>query len=231
MNRKLSAAGVICAAALAGVAPVTGWAAEDDSIYSYAKIEADIGKVRRTPGSVQTLNVDGWAGGDFNRLWFLFDAEQRRGRTEAAETQALYGRYIAPFWDFQVGLRYDSRPDSRAYGAIGFRGLAPYSFDVDLKLFVRDDGKLLGRTRFENDFLITNRFIVRPYINAEWSGANIDDTVRAGLYQADLGIQTRYEFNRRLAPYVDLSRSFFPRATGGAERASTLVRAGLRVIF
>lgn len=42
---------------------------------------------------------------------------------------------------------------------------------------------------------------------------------------------TRYEFNRRFAPYVDLSRSFFPRAMGGAPKASTLLRAGLRVIF
>lgn len=229
-NAKALRAVLIASAALGSAVPAAG-RAEDESIYSYTRIEADTGKVRRSPGSVQSLNVDGWVGGDINRFWFVFDGQQRRGRTEAAEAQALYGRYIAPFWDFQVGLRHDSRPDSRTYGAIGFRGLEPYSFEVDLKLFVREDGKLLGRTRFENDFLITNRFIVRPYLNAEWSASNLDNTVRSGLYQADLGIQARYEFNRRIAPYVDLSRSFFPRASGGAEKASTLLRAGLRVIF
>lgn len=231
MKRVLTAASLCCAAAAAGFVSGAARAAEGDPVYSYTKVEADSGKVRRSPGSVQKLNVDGWIGGDFNRFWFLFDGERKGGRTERTELQAMYGRYVAPFWDFQVGLRLDSQPNSRTYGVIGLRGLAPYSFDVDLKLFVRDNGKLLARARFENDFLITNRFIARPYVNAEWSGANIDNTVRTGLYQIDLGIQARYEFNRRIAPYVDLGRSFYPRATGGADKAATRLSAGLRVIF
>lgn len=206
-------------------------AMEDESIYSYTRIEADTGKLRGRPGSVQSLAVDGWVGGDVNRLWYQFDAERSGGRTSASELQVLYGRYIAPFWDAQVGLRHDERPGQRDYLALGVRGLAPYAFDVDLKLFVRDDGKLFARTRLENDFLLTNRFIVRPYANVEWSASDQDTTVRRGPYQADLGVQARYEVNRRVAPYVDLSRSFFPRAKAGGEQPATLLRVGLRVIF
>jgi copper resistance protein B len=160
--------------------------------------------VRRQSGSAQSLTIDGWVEGDFARLWYQLDAERRGGRTEAAELQLLYGRYIAPFWDAQIGLRRDERPDGRDYLVLGVRGLAPYAFDVDLKLFVRDDGKLSARAGFENEFLITNRFIVTPSLGLEWLASDIDVTVRRGAYLANLGIQARYEFNRRVAPYVSL---------------------------
>ncbi|MDP2380098.1 MAG: copper resistance protein B [Pseudohongiella sp.] len=219
------------AAAVLGLSALSAQAVEDESIYSYTKVEAGTGKIRGQAGSSQSLSVDGWVGGDVNRLWYQFDAERSKGRTEAAEMQLLYGRYVAPFWDAQIGLRHDERPSRRDYLALGVRGLAPYSFDVDLKLFIRDDGKVSARTRFENDFLLTNRFILRPYANVEWSASNLDSTVRSGPYQVDIGVQARYEFNRRFAPYVDLSRTFYPLTQPGGQQPSTLVRAGLRVIF
>ncbi|WP_141678821.1 copper resistance protein B, partial [Acinetobacter baumannii] len=103
-------------------------------------------------------------------------------QTNAAELQLLYGRYIAPFWDAQIGVRLDDRPERRNYLTLGVRGLAPYAFDVDLKLFVRDDNKVFARTRFENVFLITNRFIVTPSLGLEWSASDVDTTVRRGAY-------------------------------------------------
>lgn len=231
MQKNLSAALRRAGGALLAAVALGAQAMEDESIYSYTLIEADAGKVRGQSGSAQSLAIDGWVGGDFNRLWYQLDTERRGGRTEAAELQLLYGRYIAPFWDAQIGLRRDERPDGRDYLALGVRGLAPYAFDVDLKLFVRDDGKVFARTRFENEFLITNRLIVTPSVGLEWSGSDIDATVRRGAYQADLGVQARYEFNRRVAPYMSLSRTFYPRAQSGGETAATQWRAGLRLLF
>jgi len=231
MRTNMSAALRRAAGALLAAVALGAQAMEDESIYSYTLVEAGAGKVRGQSGSAQSLAVDGWVGGDFNRLWYQLDTERRGGRTEAAELQLLYGRYIAPFWDAQIGLRRDERPDGRNYLALGVRGLAPYAFDVDLKLFVRDDGKVFARTRFENEFLLTNRFIVTPSVGLEWSASDIDATVRRGAYQADLGVQARYEFNRRVAPYVSLSRTFYPRAQSGGETAATQWRAGLRLLF
>ena len=85
------------AAAVLGLSALSAQAMEDESIYSYTKVEAGTGKIRGQAGSSQSLNVDGWIGGDFNRLWYQFDGERTGGRTEAAELQLLYGRYIAPF--------------------------------------------------------------------------------------------------------------------------------------
>lgn len=231
MQKNMSAALRRAGGALLAAIALGAQAMEDESIYSYTRVEAGAGKVRGQSGSAQSLAIDGWVGGDFNRLWYQLDAERRGGRTEAAELQFVYGRYIAPFWDAQIGLRRDERPDGRDYLALGVRGLAPYAFDVDLKLFVRDDGKVFARTRFENDFLLTNRFVVTPSVGLEWSASDIDATVRRGVYQADLGVQARYEFNRRVAPYLSLSRTFYPRAQPGGETAATQWRAGLRVLF
>jgi copper resistance protein B len=231
MQKNMSAALRRAGGVLLATVALGAQAMEDESIYSYTLIEADAGKVRGQSGSAQSLAIDGWVGGDFNRLWYQLDTERRGGRTEAAELQLLYGRYIAPFWDAQIGLRRDERPDGRDYLTLGVRGLAPYAFDIDLKLFVRDDGKVFARTRFENELLITNRFIVTPSVGLEWSASDIDATVRRGAYQADLGVQARYEFNRRVAPYLSLSRTFYPRAQSGGETAATQWRAGLRLLF
>ena len=180
---------------------------------------------------MQSIEVDGWVGGDVNRLWYQFDSERSGGRTSALELQLLYGRYIAPFWDAQMGLRRDERPNSKSYLVLGVRGLAPYVFDVDLKLFVRDDGKVLARTTAETDFLLTNRFIVTPSVGVEWAASDIDSTVRRGAYQTDLGLRARYEFNRRTAPFFELSRTFFPRASAGGEIPATRLRFGIRMLF
>lgn len=180
MQKNMGAALRRAGGALLATVALGAQAMEDESIYSYTLIEADAGKVRGQSGSAQSLAIDGWVGGDFNRLWYQLDTERRGGRTEAAELQLLYGRYIAPFWDAQIGLRRDERPNGRDYLALGVRGLAPYAFDVDLKLFARDDGKVFARTRFENEFLITNRFIVTPSVGVEWSASDIDATVRRG---------------------------------------------------
>ncbi len=223
--RRLGWVGVL--SAVAG----TAHAMEDESIYSATVLEAAAGKVRGQSGSSQRLSVDGWAGSDVHRLWYQLDADRSAGRTESAELQLLYGRYFAPFWDAQVGIRRDLRPGKRTYFVAGVRGLAPYAFDVDLKLFIRADGKVSARTRLENEFLLTNRLILTPSLGVEWSASNLDATIRRGAYQVDFGLQARYEFNRRLAPYVSVNRSLYPRARLGGDAATTQWQAGLRVLF
>lgn len=223
-------AGMLTGALLLSL-PSVGWA-EGDPVYSYTRIELDTGKAGKQPGSQQTLKSEGWIGGDFNRFWWRAEAERSRGRTETSEVQALYSRYVAPFWDLQGGIRHDLRPSSENYAVIGLRGLAPYSFDVDLQAFVRSDGKLLARARFENDFLITNRLIARPFVYGQWSASNLGAKVRSGLYRAEAGIQVRYEITRKVAPYIEVSRSFYPGAAAGSGlRPTNEVRVGMRLIF
>jgi len=53
-----------------------------------------------------------WAGYDLEKLWIKTEFESVGGETEESELQALYSKAIAPYWDFQVGLRKDFEEDS-----------------------------------------------------------------------------------------------------------------------
>lgn len=206
---------------------------EMPEIFSATRVEADIGKTGDT--TVASWDVDGWIGSDLNRLAWKIEGDAQKGNAEEndvtdAEAQLLYSRYVAPFWDFQIGARHDSEPLSHNYFTLGLRGLAPYGFDVDIAAFVRDDGKLFVRTRGEYELLFTNRLIVSPYIFADWaaSGSTRDD-IKGGLYSLEAGIKARYEFARTFAPYIEIARIEHP-GTSGDENYS-IARLGLRLLF
>merc|ERR1711916_206498 len=74
-------------------------------------------------------DVDGWYGGDFNRFWFRSEGAQilDGARSGDLEVHGYYSRLVAPFWDAQVGVRYDQEwepgnRESRSFAAIGLEG-------------------------------------------------------------------------------------------------------------
>jgi copper resistance protein B len=88
---------------------------------------------------------------------------------------------------------------------IGFEGLAPYFFETEAHLFVSEDGDVSARIRQENEFLITQKLIIQPYVEANLFAQDVLELeVGAGLSSAELGLQIRYEFTRTFAPYVDV---------------------------
>ncbi|MBV1929087.1 MAG: copper resistance protein B, partial [Gammaproteobacteria bacterium] len=71
-----------------------------------------------------TLEGQGWIGRDLQKLWIKTDAERVDGKIEEAELQVLYSQAIAPYWDFQLGLRKDFKPSpDRSWAVIGLQGL------------------------------------------------------------------------------------------------------------
>ena len=79
-------------------------------------------------------DVMGWVGRDFNKLYLESEGVWSIDDEEVAEAgvELLYGRTIASFWDLQVGVRHDFRPDpDRTFAALGVQGMAPYRFEVD----------------------------------------------------------------------------------------------------
>lgn len=199
-----------------------------EDTYQATRIEIDAGQTDSR--SAAGLRADGWIGTDENRFAWRAEAKRRAEQLQDAEVQALYSRYIAPFWDLQAGLRHESKPGSHDYGVIGLRGLAPYSFDVDLQAFVRGDGKLFARTRVEYDLLITNRLIARPFVFADWALSSVPaDNIKGGVTSSEWGVNLRYELSRAVAPYLELSREWQHERGGGASVNSA--RLGLRLIF
>lgn len=184
-------------------------------------------------------DADAWIGKDLNKAWFKSEGEYRDGRTEAAYFEALYSRAVATYWDFQVGWRRDFRPrPNRDWLAIGFKGLAPYFFEVDATVYGGGNNSAFARLDVEYEILFTQRLILSPEIELN-AFAREDEKrgVGSGLSTAELGLRLRYEIRREFAPYIGINweQKFgdtrdFAKADGESTNDLELV-AGIRAWF
>lgn len=193
---------MVCCPALAWAADMLDDAHGPETFHAF-RLEVDAGGTKRE-GSDQRWDFQGWIGGDDNKLWLQSEGERLGGTMDDAEFWALYSRNVSTYWDAQIGLRQDTSPHPDTYLVMGFTGLAPYYFETQAHLFISDKGFISARLREENDVLITNRLITQPYAEINLSAQNQpEQQLGKGLANATLGIQTRYEFTRQFAPYVD----------------------------
>ncbi|MBT3428697.1 MAG: hypothetical protein HOL98_09430 [Gammaproteobacteria bacterium] len=59
--------------------------------------------------------------------------------------------------------------------------------------------------KYEKDFLLTQKLIAKPNIKAScFAQTSLHRNIGPGLSNAELSIQTRYEFNRVIPLYADL---------------------------
>lgn len=169
-------------------------------------------------------DLQGWYGGDYNKLWLKSEGEGTFGEAaEQAEVQALYSRALDPWFNLQVGVRQDFRPDpERTHLVLGIQGLAPYWFEVDGALFLSNKGDLTARFEAEYDQRITNRLILQPLLEFDLAAQDVPEIgVGSGLSSIETGLRLRYEIVPEFAPYVgvEYERKFgdtadFARAAG-----------------
>ena len=197
---------------IAGAFALTGPAAlaggKDDPFLIMGKL--DQLEVRDTEGD-DPLVLEGsvWAGYDLNKFWLKAEAERVDNESEELELQALYSRAVSAFWDVQVGIRKDFKPEpDREWGVIGLQGLAPYLFEVDAALFVGGSGRTALRLEAEYEFMFTQRLILSPEVELNAYGHNDRDTgVGSGLADIEAGLRLRYEIRREFAPYLGVNWS------------------------
>jgi len=208
----------------------------ETQIFHMFQLEADTGTGR--DDTISTWDFDGWIGGDYNKLYLKSEGEAVDGDVQDAEFWAMYSRNIATFWDAQVGVRYDSEPHSTSYLVAGFEGLAPYFFETEAHLFVSNDGDVSARIRQENDFLLTQRLIVQPYLEVNLFLQNVPELEKgSGLSDGEIGLQLRYEITRKFAPYVDFryERKFGETSSiakkSGEDNDDFIASVGLRSMF
>jgi len=211
--------------------------ADDPLLY---KVMIDKLEIRDTDeGNALILDADAWVGKDLNKLWFKTEVERLDGATEEAEVQLLYSRAISPYWDLQAGWRHDSRPTpNRDWLALGFKGLAPYLFEVDASLFIGESGRTAARLDVEYEYMFTQKLVLSPEIEMNFHSEDDPDVgTGSGLSDMQLGLRLRYEIRREFAPYIGVNwaRKFgdtadFAREEGGSTHDTQLV-AGIRVWF
>lgn len=188
---------------------------------------------------IYVLEGQAWIGKDLNKLWLKTDVEYVDGETEEAEIQALYSRAIAPFWDLQIGLRQDLKPEpTREWGVIGIEGLAPYFFEVDAALFIGESGATAARISAEYEWMFTQKLVLSPEVSLNFYGQNDSEyQTGSGLSDVNLGLRLRYEIRREFAPYIGVnwSKSYGNTADfvreHGEEVSDAQALAGVRVWF
>lgn len=210
---------------------------EDMPVFHAFRLELDAGE-NRDNQSVSNWNLDGWLGGDDNKLWLKSEGAVVGHNTETSENWALYSRNIATFWDAQVGVRYDDHPESTSYFVAGFTGLAPYHFETEAHLFASDEGDVSFRLHGETDFLLTQTLILQPFLELNVFAQDVKELdVGSGLSDASIGLQLRYEITRKLAPYIEVSYDSLFGDTAdmadakGEHTSDCTITAGIRFMF
>lgn len=204
-------------------------------IFSKIGVEADY---TARHGGQWRWHVDGWVGGDVDRVWIRSDGEIEDGRAEKAELQLLYGRNVHPFWDVLLGIRQDFEPDGETYLAAGVTGLAPYFFETDATGFLSSKGDLSARFEQSIDIPITQKLIAEPHAELDLFAQDVPERgIGAGFSGIEAGLQLRYEITRKFAPYADL---VWERALGetasiargrGEDVESLTLHVGIRTWF
>lgn len=186
-------------------------------------------------------DAQGWIGGDIHRFWWKTEGEgaTRGGSPDSTEVQALYSRTISPFWNAQIGLRYDIDPNpDRGFAVLGLEGLLPYWLESDTAMFVSDDGDVSFRGAFSYELLLTQRLILQPRIEINLSAQRTPDYgLGSGLNNTTMGMRLRYQIRREFAPYIGVrwDRQYsetrdFARAEGSATSSTAFV-VGLRAWY
>ena len=196
-------------ALLTGLLSNTAFSAGMSDDPTITKVMIDQFEKRITDGSDPLiLEADAWIGKDLNKLWFKADVERINGGTEELELQALYSKAIDPYWDLQVGWRHDAKPknNKRDWLAVGFKGLAPYWFEVDSSLFIGKEGRVGLRLQAEYEVMLTQQWVLTPEAEVNFHSKNDEATgTGSGLSDTQLGLRLRYEVTREFAPYVGLN--------------------------
>lgn len=213
--------------------------ADDDhsvGIFHSMRLETDYGGGKHGP--VATWDLDGWLGGDYDKLWLKSEGENADSVTEKAEFWALYSRNVARYWDVQGGIRHDTQPQSTSYAVAGIHGVAPYHFETEAHLFLSDDGDVSARLHSEKDFLLTQRLITQPYIEVNLFAQDVpEQDIGAGFTSGEIGLQTRYEIKREIAPYIDFryERKFGETSSitksNGEDSDNFIAALGIRFTF
>lgn len=212
----------------------------DNSLKYYFRADRTEYRWSNDGDEIALWDVQGFIGGDYNKLWLESEGEWKRGEgVESAFLEVLYARSISSFWDLRVGGRYDFKPNpERQFGVLSLQGLAPYFSEIEFNLYVDQDGRVSFNFELEYDIRLSQRFVLQPRLETDLA---VQDARKydlgGGFTNIELGVRLRYEINRKFGPYIGVSwenalgeTAGLIKAKGG-DPASTSFVAGLRFWF
>ena len=211
---------------------------EDDRNFAALMVD-NLEAVRVDGHTVVPYDLEAWYGRTFDRGVLKSEGDVEGGKVTEARTELLWSHALAPFWDRQLGVRYDSGegPDRR-WLAFGVEGLSPYKFELEATAYVGESGRTALRFDGSREFLVTQKLILKPRLEATVYGKDdVERGIGSGLSDVAASVRLRYEVRREIAPYVgvewvrklgataDLARA------GGEDPHDTEVVVGVRFWF
>ena len=191
-------------------------------------------------------NADGWIGKDLSKVWIKTEGELAKTddgtEVESGNVELLYSEAFSPFWDWQVGVRHDFKPEvdnsTRNWLSVGAMGTAYNFWDVDTSLFISDESDVQLRIQYEREYMLTQNWVLTPEIELI---INSDDNESygdgAGLSETELSLRLGYEKSRNFQPYIGITshqtfgnaRSF--RKNDGEDSGNISATIGLHFWF
>ena len=186
-----------------------------------------------------TYDLQAWFGRDYHRVVLKAEGDVDDGKLLDAQTELLWGRALAAYWDTQLGVRYDTgEGPERTWLAFGIQGLAPYWFEIEATAYLGTGGRTAARLAAEYELLLTNRLVLQPVVELNLFGkTDVERGLGAGLSTVDGELRLRYEIRREFAPYIGIRwRDTFGdtsrlAAAAGESAGSRRLVAGLRLWF
>ncbi len=182
-------------------------------------------------------------GTDENKIFIKVHADNAESQQADYDAKVLYSRNVADFWDVQAGLRYRNDQNrevdqDQVDAVIGVHGLAPYFFETNAYLYVGQDNQTSLSLETERDVLLTQKLIVKPYLDLNVVLSDDSNYAqKTGLSTAQLGLETRYEINKKVMPFVDVAYGYNKgnKETAWQQQSSSenewLYGAGIRFKF
>lgn len=151
-----------------------------------------------------TYDWQAWYGNSYDKALVRAEGEIEAGTFKNARNELLWAHAITPYWDTQLGIRYDSgKGTDRGWLAFGVQGLMPYWIYTEATAYVNEQGRTSFRLEFEYDWLLTQKLILQPRVEMNfYSQSDPSRGVRDGLSDVEVGLRLRYEIVREFAPYV-----------------------------
>ncbi|MYL98355.1 copper resistance protein B [Novosphingobium sp. FGD1] len=175
-----------------------------------------------------------WYSGDIDRVVLESEGEGTFGQAaERIELNAFWRHGLDPWFNLQMGVRHDFRPDpQRTYALLGIEGLAPYWFELEGQLLVSDRGDVHARGKAAYQQRITQSVVLEPELEVDMAMQDVPELqVGAGFERLELGGRLRYERNRSLAPYVGVHWERKLGKTARLARSSGENASGISAVF
>ncbi|MGS1116525.1 copper resistance protein B [Castellaniella sp. UC4442_H9] len=183
---------------------------------------------------------EAWYGSTYNRAVIKAEGEVASGHLRESKTQLLWRHAVATFWDTELGVRFDHGrgEPNRQWLALGFKGLAPYWFDVDATAYVGPSGRTALWLKTSYDILLTQKLYLQPSVETNVYGKNDERRgIGSGVSDGTAGLRLKYEITRQFVPYVGVEWSSkfgktadYARAEGEPKQETRFV-AGLSFRF